>query len=1164
MEYDGNSDRYADLADRPSETNADGPDGPSRRDFMKATAGTIGGAALPAGAATGQAPTSTNVLLDEDFEGYATGSYPGSWRKNGNEDQKVVDSTAAEGSKSLRLKGSPGGCWEALANAPISLPDSGTVTFSGYVKPTSDGAVGCHDNKRGSIKLRTSADGWSSGSRTRLLKFHLDGTISGPGIDLGSYQVDEWNSFEVTYERSNSSVQLSYVVNGESRGSTTRAVASYEDDLSYLCLTSGDFSIYYDDLRAAETSGASGPGVETRDFTGDGEQDVKIWNGNVWLMLEGRHRDSKVFASRVGQSGSHSSGGPWFFKPTDRSANQLRHRSTESVDPFETSDGVGYHLRRTHDLAGTPFEEVTTVFLPEGAESALVRVRLTNAGSSDVVLDQQSGHIHDGIMMVKGVPLNDRGSDYRFHSTGSGTHSFDDVSTWEVFDLSGTYPTITAFDSSDAISYGLVDGSTGPRMAITNGDPPVRVDFMVKALTLGGGETARYTLAVGAHDGGSTAPSRASDAVSDAASETGSIPKPGGDSNESPTAAISVSPSTPTTGDTVTFDASESSDPDGSIQSVRWDLDGDGTDEASGMTVDHAYDEAGEYEVSVTVADGDGETDTARTAVTVEAGSKPDVAFEFSPSDPRANEEVTFDASASSDPDGQIDVYEWDFDGDGTVDAHGQTVAYTYEESGSYTVALTVVDDDGNEAFTTGTVSVGESTAPEPSFSVSPDGPSAGEEVTFDASASSDLDGSIAMYEWDLTGDEAVDATGETVTHTFEEPGEYTVTLVLTDDGGATASVSKQISVGGKFASAKKQKLSTADAVDGASVLSSMQWFGDDVGDRAIARTTIGQWESALSDGSVDTSTATGAVERLHAAEVATRDALSHVGPAGNGTLNFARRLASNASSVLLDLLLMKLSIANKILRPAPAWVAGTIKSTIGTTIEDGIVGLLGDFLNLADARTKTKKAATSEMDAVWQTVKDGATDLASVMADAVDAILDTVTVAVRASVEFFSVSPLTHVSSPPDDLRDVVMGNSIWSATFDLHEGLRPSALDGGLPGSTATAIAARDEGVELIDQRLQNVASNLDAFNATIGDVSIYESIQDLLNADDLLDGIWELGQMVVDVAIELAGIVIDATATLAAGISLWMTRKIHDEIVASVVSGENRIGGWPVIEV
>lgn len=71
----------------------------------------------------------------------------------------------------------------------------------------------------------------------------------------------------------------------------------------------------------------------------------------------------------------------------------------------------------------------------------------------------------------------------------------------------------------------------------------------------------------------------------------------------------------------------------------------------------------------------------------------PHVFVEYSPLDPYVGEAVTFNASASYDPDGTIVDYVWDF-GDGTVE-HGALITHVYEKGGTYTVSCTATDNDG-------------------------------------------------------------------------------------------------------------------------------------------------------------------------------------------------------------------------------------------------------------------------------------------------------------------------------------------------------------------------------------------------------------------------------------------------------------------------------------
>lgn len=77
----------------------------------------------------------------------------------------------------------------------------------------------------------------------------------------------------------------------------------------------------------------------------------------------------------------------------------------------------------------------------------------------------------------------------------------------------------------------------------------------------------------------------------------------------------------------------------------------------------------------------------------------PQAKFTFSPPSPKVGEKVSFNASASFDPDGKIVKYEWDFDNDGKVDAQGVVVKHIFKKVGSYSVILIVTDNDGNLGF---------------------------------------------------------------------------------------------------------------------------------------------------------------------------------------------------------------------------------------------------------------------------------------------------------------------------------------------------------------------------------------------------------------------------------------------------------------------------------
>lgn len=151
----------------------------------------------------------------------------------------------------------------------------------------------------------------------------------------------------------------------------------------------------------------------------------------------------------------------------------------------------------------------------------------------------------------------------------------------------------------------------------------------------------------------------------------------------------------------VHFDASRSVDPQGGPTDYLWDF-GDGTPVVSGREIQHIYQRAGEYLVTLVVV---GPSGTGRGTTFVRALNNPPTAsFTFLPADPFDGESVAFDASASSDPDGDIARYAWDFGDGGT--GEGMIVNHTFAHPGEFVVILTVTDAAGAEARATRQVKV--------------------------------------------------------------------------------------------------------------------------------------------------------------------------------------------------------------------------------------------------------------------------------------------------------------------------------------------------------------------------------------------------------------------------------------------------------------------------
>jgi len=199
--------------------------------------------------------------------------------------------------------------------------------------------------------------------------------------------------------------------------------------------------------------------------------------------------------------------------------------------------------------------------------------------------------------------------------------------------------------------------------------------------------------------------------------------------------------------------------------------------------------------VAVDSADSD-HADWANARVTCPGAPPPNqpprAAFATTAAQVRPGDFVTFDASASTDPDGVIVSFRWAF-GDGLA-GEGRVISHAYAYSGRFLVVLTVVDNDGTSAGTATEITV--NIPPMASFAASPEAAFPGVLIRFNASASTDIGGSIVAYEWDF-GDGRI-AEGVSVGHVYAANGTFTVHLVVTDDLGATGEMVKAVEIGNR------------------------------------------------------------------------------------------------------------------------------------------------------------------------------------------------------------------------------------------------------------------------------------------------------------------------------------------------------------------------------
>ncbi len=332
--------------------------------------------------------------------------------------------------------------------------------------------------------------------------------------------------------------------------------------------------------------------------------------------------------------------------------------------------------------------------------------------------------------------------------------------------------------------------------------------------------------------------------------------------NDPPTASLTDS----CTDFVCSFDATGSSDTDGSIVGYSWDF----GDESSGTgaTPDHTYGAAGTYTVVLTVTDDDGATGNVQQNVTVSEAAVLRVTGLDGASVPAPRNRWNAVATITVQDGGGLAVsgatvsstWSSGASGGGTcdTDALGRCDITKLNLKGNVvSVTFTVDDVTGPGTYNSNANLVENSIVifqTEPSGNQSPTASftygctdlSCG----FDASGSSDPDGTIASYSWDF-GD-GNSGTGVTPTHDYATDSVYTVVLTVTDDGGASDTASQSVTAG---------NVATIDVhvgdLDGASAAAARnRWEATvaiavhDVDDNPVPNATVsGAWSNGVNGG---------------------------------------------------------------------------------------------------------------------------------------------------------------------------------------------------------------------------------------------------------------------------------------------------------------------------
>jgi len=273
--------------------------------------------------------------------------------------------------------------------------------------------------------------------------------------------------------------------------------------------------------------------------------------------------------------------------------------------------------------------------------------------------------------------------------------------------------------------------------------------------------------------------------------------------NWPPVAMFEYEPLAATTVEIMTFtDLSEDTDEDGRIIAWAWEF---GKDAVSSLrNPEYRFTERGTYTVRLMVTDDRGSKSIAYEQEITVGNATPIVGFVFR--DPKTMAEIVqqlhlgvialLDASMSFDLDGDIELYKWDFDGDGIIDLETESseTEYAFDEPGELEVALMVVDDEGGEETYSQIVDILSRVLA--MFEYEPLTPTTAETISFtDLSEEMNEDGEIITWAWEF-GEDAVSSL-ENPEYRFAERGTYTVRLTVTDDRGSKSiAYEQEITVG--------------------------------------------------------------------------------------------------------------------------------------------------------------------------------------------------------------------------------------------------------------------------------------------------------------------------------------------------------------------------------
>jgi hypothetical protein len=234
----------------------------------------------------------------------------------------------------------------------------------------------------------------------------------------------------------------------------------------------------------------------------------------------------------------------------------------------------------------------------------------------------------------------------------------------------------------------------------------------------------------------------------------------------------------------IKFDASESSDPEGSTLTYRWESNIDGF--LSNLKTFEWNLTEGTHLITLLVEDDHKNNATAYITIKVKEDKYPTPVLTANLTLVLKDQLITFDGSGSNDPEGKVYDYLFKFgDGQDSGWVKQPTFQHAYATSGTYGATLKVKDSIGQMSGLSKPVMIKVGIRPVAKITASAEKVTVKKKVDFDATASTDQDGNVSSYYFDF-GDKTNSGWVENgkLPHTYKNTGRFTVRVKVKDNDG--------------------------------------------------------------------------------------------------------------------------------------------------------------------------------------------------------------------------------------------------------------------------------------------------------------------------------------------------------------------------------------------